>query len=245
MPSDSCRVVLLAGGLGTRLQPFTMMLPKALVPVGDIPILEILVRQLRRDGFDDLVLAIGHLGELVEAYFHGGRAEELGVRLSFVRERDPLGTAGCLALVPDLAETFVVVNADVLTTLNFRHLVEHHRATGAVMTIAATERRQRLEWGALETTPEGRLVAYVEKPERTVWISMGVYVCEPEVLPFIDAGQPLDIPELATRLVTAGLDVEVHRSTDYWLDLGNPHDYRKAIEDFATNRGRILRTGDA
>ncbi len=243
MPSSE-RVVLLAGGRGTRLRPFTMLIPKALVPVGEMPILEILVRQLRRDGFADLVLAVGYLGELIEAYFHGGRSEDLGVRLSFVRERGPLGTAGCLALVPDLDGTFLIVNADLLTTLDFRRFVGHHRARGAVMTIAATERRERLEWGQLEATPEGRLTAYVEKPERSAWISMGIYACEPVVLSYLRRGEALDIPELAARLLADGRAVEVYRSSDYWLDLGNPRDYTRAVEDFAARRSELLRTGE-
>jgi NDP-sugar pyrophosphorylase family protein len=243
MPSSE-RVVLLAGGRGTRLRPFTMLLPKALVPVGEMPILEILVRQLRRGGFTDLVVSVGYLGELIEAYFHGGRSEELGVRLSFVRERAPLGTAGCLRLVPDLAGTFLVVNADLLTTLDFRRFVAHHRASGAVMTIAATERRERLDWGVIETTPEGRLTAYVEKPERAAWISMGIYACEPAVLPYLHGDETVDIPELAARLLADGLVVEVYRSSDYWLDLGNPQDYTRAVEDFAARRGEILHTSD-
>ena len=243
MPS-SVRVVLLAGGRGTRLRPFTMLLPKALVPVGEMPILEILVRQLRRDGFTDLVLAVGYLGELIEAYFHGGRSEELGVRLSFVRERAPLGTAGCLRLVAGLDDTFLLVNADLLTTLDFRRFLAHHRASGAVMTIAATERRERLDWGVLETTPEGRLTAYVEKPERAAWISMGIYACEPAVLPYVLGDEAVDIPELAARLLADDQAVQVFRSDDYWLDLGSPHDYNRAIEDFAARRGEILRTRD-
>jgi len=241
---SSGRVVLLAGGLGTRLQPFTVLLPKALVPVGEQPISEILVRQLRHDGFTDLVLAVGHLGELVEAYFHDGRAVELGVRLTFVRERQPLGTAGCLALVPDLDDSFLIVNADLLTTLDFHRLLAVHRASGAVLTIAAVERCDRLEWGELAATPEGELTAYIEKPERRAWVSMGIYACEPAVLAHVEPGVRLDIPELAMRLLAAGLPVRVYRSTDYWLDLGNPRDYARAVDDFAARRSEILRDSD-
>jgi NDP-sugar pyrophosphorylase family protein len=220
-----------------------MVLPKALVPVGDTPILEILVRQLRRQGFDDLVLTVGHLAELLEAYFHGGRAADLGVRVSFVRERSPLGTAGCLALVPGLSDSFLVLNADVLTTLDFRHFLEHHRAGGAVMTIAACERRERLDWGVLEISADGRLEAYVEKPERSFWISMGIYACEPALLAYLRPDEPLDIPELATRLLADGRVVGVYRSQDYWLDLGHPRDYARAAEDFESRRREFLPEG--
>jgi len=230
----------MAGGRGTRLKPFTMVLPKALVPVGDTPILEILVRQLRHRGFDDLVLTVGYLGELLEAYFHGERADDLGVRVSFVRERKPLGTAGCLGLVPGLSESFLVLNADVLTTLDYRRFFEHHLARGAVMTIAACERRERLDWGVLETTEEGRLAAYVEKPERSAWVSMGIYACEPAVLSYLRPDEPLDIPELTARLLADGRHVEVYRSLDYWLDLGHPRDYARAAEDFETRRHEFL-----
>ena len=240
MSTATRRAILLAGGRGTRLRPFTAMLPKPLVPVGDVPIVEILIRQLQRAGFTDLVLAVGYLGELIEAYFHGGRSEDLGVRLSFVREREPLGTAGCLALVPDLDHTFLVVNADLLTTFDFRGFVAHHQTRGADMTIAATERRERLEWGELEATPGGRLTAYIEKPERTSWVSMGIYACEPSVLGSMNRGEPLDIPDLATRLLADGRVVEVFRSDDYWLDLGSPQDYSRANREFSDRRDEIL-----
>jgi len=230
----------MAGGRGTRLRPFTMVLPKALVPVGDVPILEILVRQLRRDGFGDLVLSVGHLAELIEAYFHGGKAHELGVTVAFVREGAPMGTAGCLGLVPGLDADFLVLNADVLTTLDFGRFFEHHRAHGALLTIAACERRERLDWGVLETSRDGRLEAWVEKPERAAWISMGVYACAPGVRAYLADGERLDMPDLAARLLAAGRPVEVYRSDAYWLDLGHPGDYARAAEDFEARRPEFL-----
>jgi NDP-sugar pyrophosphorylase family protein len=238
MPS-SAKVVLLAGGEGTRLRPFTTLLPKALVPVGGVPILDIIVGQLRQQGFRKLVVSAGYLADRLDAHVSRISSDGLDVEIEIVRESTPLGTAGCLSIVPDLADTFLVMNADILTTLDFRQLVRGHRASGAALTVAASERVTRLDWGVLEATADDRLIGYDEKPARSMWVSMGVYVCEPVVLKSIPHYQRLDMPDLIGRLLASGEVVRIHRSRDYWLDVGHPHDYARACEDFEARRSEF------
>ncbi len=226
------RAVILAGGRGTRLAPYTTIFPKPLVPIGDRPILEIIVRQLAHQGFGDILLSVGHLGELIEAYFQNGHRNIAGLRLSYFRESQPLGTAGSLALIPGLTDTFLVMNGDVLTTLDYRSLVEHHRSRGALLTIAMHSKNVQVDLGVLETNIAGELTAYREKPLFSFDVSMGIYVYEPEVLSYIPKGQYLDFPDLVLNLLADGRKVVGFHSDDYWLDIGRREDYELAQQEF-------------
>jgi NDP-mannose synthase len=232
------KAVVLAGGRGTRLAPYTTVLPKPLVPVGDKPILEIILRQLAHYGFSDVVLSLGHLGELIEAYVD--RARWPGLRIAFVREQEPLGTAGPLGLVTGLAETCLVTSGDILTSLDYRRLVAHHRRQGAALTIGIHERRQRLDVGVIELDAEDAVRSYVEKPELRHLVSMGVYVCEPDVLSHIEPRTRLDMPELVARLLAAGRPVAGFRSDAHWLDVGMLPDHARASELFASHPALFL-----
>jgi NDP-mannose synthase len=232
------KAVVLAGGRGTRLAPYTTVLPKPLVPVGDKPILEIILRQLAHYGFPDVVLSLGHLGELIEAYVD--RARWPNVRIAFVREREPLGTAGPLALVAGLDETCLVMSGDILTSLDYRRLVAHHRRRGAALTIGIHERRQRLDVGVVELDAEDAVRAFVEKPELHHLVSMGVYVCEPEVLAYVEPRTRLDMPELVARLLAAGRPVAGFRSDAHWLDVGMFPDHARASELFVSHPDLFL-----
>lgn len=229
---------MLAGGLGTRLKPFTFAFPKPLVPIGDAPILEILVQQLRRAGVPRITMAVGHLAELIMAYFSNGRFADL--QIDYCREPHPLGTAGPLALIPDLTERFLVVNGDLLTTLNFRDIVDHHVASGAVVTIGSYTKELKIDLGVLDIDEGGRLRRYIEKPTETFRVSMGVYVFEPETLTVLKAGERCDLPQLVERLMAAGKPVNVYPFDGYWLDIGRPEDYAKALEDFDRLRPLLL-----
>jgi len=170
------KTVILAGGKGTRLAPYTTIFPKPLVPIGDRPILEIIIRQLVRHGLGDILLSVGHLGELIEAYFQNGHRNIPGLKLEYFRERNPLGTAGSLAMIPGLDETFIAMNGDILTTLNYEALIAHHRERGAALTIAMHQKDVRIDLGVLNTDADGDLVTYDEKPLYSFNVSMGVYV---------------------------------------------------------------------
>jgi NDP-sugar pyrophosphorylase family protein len=226
------RTVILAGGRGTRLRPYTTIIPSPLVPVGDMPILEIVIRQLRHAGITDIVMAVGHLAELLEAYF--GDGSRLGMRIAYSREVIPLGTAGPLALIPWLDETFLVMNGDVLTTIDYTALIAAHRRSDALATIATHRRDVRIDLGVIETDASGRPTDYIEKPTYHYRVSMGIYIFEPAALGYIPQGQRFDFPELILRLLAAGQPVQSFPFDGYWLDIGRPDDYEQAIEEFKT-----------
>lgn len=237
------RAVILAGGLGTRLRPYTVVLPKPLMPVGDRPVLDIVVRQLKRDGFDRITISTGHLAELIEAFFRDG--SDYGIPIDYVREHEPLGTVGALALIDGLDEDFLVMNGDVLTDMSFRAALEAHSANDAVATITAREQPVDVSLGVMvmDDVDDTRLVDYIEKPQLRYQVSMGVYAFSPSVLPFIEPGKALDFPDLVLRLVAAGEIVRQRPSDDYWLDIGRPGDYEQAQEDFDRLRERLLPGG--
>ena len=226
------KTVILAGGKGTRLAPYTTVFPKPLVPIGDRPILEIIVRQLVRQGFGDILLSIGHLGELIEAYFQNGHRNIPGLQLGYYRESHPLGTAGSLAVIPGLDETFLAMNGDILTTLDFNSLVRHHREQQSALTIAMHRKEVPIDLGVLETDQGGELISYREKPSYSFDVSMGIYVYEPQVLKYIPEGRYMDFPDLVKLLLEMGEKITGYRSEDYWLDIGRREDYELAQEDF-------------
>jgi NDP-mannose synthase len=228
------KTVILAGGKGTRLAPYTTIFPKPLVPIGDRPILEIIIRQLVRHGLGEILLSVGHLGELIEAYFQNGHRNIPGLnRLEYFRERQPLGTAGSLAVIPGLDETFLAMNGDVLTTLNYQALIAHHRKSGAALTIAMHQKDVKIDLGVLKIDPLGQLLSYDEKPLYCFNVSMGVYVYEPHVLRYIPKGQYLDFPDLVRLLLEMDEKVAGFQSQDYWMDIGRREDYELAQTEYS------------
>jgi NDP-mannose synthase len=235
--------VILAGGLGTRLRPYTAVLPKPLMPVGDRPILDIIVRQLRRHGFERLTIVTGHLAELIEVFF--GDGERYEVAIDYYRESEPLGTVGALALLDGLDEHFLVTNGDVLTDLDFGLLLEDHRTSGVTATIASHTRDVQVSLGVLKFGDEqdtNRITGFVEKPVYHYDVSMGVYAFSRRVVDFIEPGERLDLPDLVLRLLDAGEEVRGRRprEEDYWLDIGRHDDYETAIEEFERIKSRFL-----
>ena len=212
------QAVILAGGQGTRLRPYTAVLPKPLMPIGDLPILEIVLRQLRRAGFAEVTLAVSYLAEMIQAYC--GDGSRYGLRLRYSRETAALSTAGPLQLVPGLDGTFLVMNGDLLTTLDYGALVRRHRESGAVATIATHRRSVRIDYGVVEPGADGTLARYVEKPEYHYQVSMGINVLEPRVLEHIRPGEPLGNRAVARAVVDDGAidgDVGVTNSGSAYL----------------------------
>lgn len=234
------RAVILAGGKGTRLHPYTTALPKPLMPVGDMPILEIIVRQLRRAGITDITLSVGHLHGLLRAYFADG--ERWGVDIDYSLEAEPLGTAGPIALVERLDETFLVLNGDLLCSLDYRDMIDRHRASGAAATIASYAKEVKIQLGVLETEGD-RLVDYVEKPVLSYRVSMGIYAMEPAVLRFVPKGERLDLPDLVKRLMAGGEKVNLYRFDGYWRDIGTMEEYAAVGREFDEVRP-LLNLGD-
>ena len=225
------RAVILAGGLGNRLKPLTVVIPKPLVPVGDFSIIEILAKQLTSQGFDRLTISVGHLASLVHAFCGDGKQWDIAI--DYVSEDIPLGTAGCLSLIDDLQEDRVLVlNGDILTTTNFGDAYRSHDpADGA--TIFANKREVPVEFGVLETDAGGYLSAYIEKPTLTYDVSMGIYVISADVIPdFVPERTRVDMPDLMRALTAKGRRVRVFPNAAYWRDLGAMDDLSAATEKF-------------
>ncbi len=235
------KAVVLAGGKGARLVPYTRVIPKPLMPIGDMPILEVLLRQVKCAGVDEVILTVGHLAELLQAFFQNG--ERLAVPIRYSYEEKPLGTAGPLSRISGLDESFLVMNGDVLTTLNFGQLASFHRRSGAMVTIAVHPREVKIDLGVLKLDGDIRVVDYIEKPTYKFDVSMGIYMFDPRVRDYIPHNQYLDFPDLILKLLAAGEVVNVFRFDGYWMDLGRPDDYQQAIEDFEQMRHQFLKDG--
>ncbi len=236
------KAVILAGGKGARLIPYTRIFPKSLVPIGDMPIMEILINQFRAAGVTELTLAVGHLSELIRAFFQDGK--QWGIDIRYSHEDKPLGTAGPLSLVGSLDDTFMVSNGDVLTTLPYGELIASHKKSGAIATIAMHRRHVKIDLGVIRLKEDNTLIDYIEKPTSEYLVSMGVYVFEPRVLQFIPKGEYLDFPDLVKKLLAAGECVMGFPFEGYWQDLGRPSDYEQAQQDFEFMRDQFLPDGN-
>ena len=233
------KAVVLAGGKGTRLTPYTRILPKPLIPIGDLPILEILLRQMKNSGVEEVILTTGHLAGLLQAFFQDGNRLGLDIRYSY--EEESLGTAGPLSLIEGLDETFLVTNGDILTTLDLKILAEAHRSSDALVTIATHKRKVQIDLGVIQFASRDRQITdYVEKPVYDFQVSMGIYVFEPRVLDYIEHNQYLDFPDLILRMINAGEIIRGYPYEGYWQDLGNMDDYEQAVQDFEELKSQFL-----
>ena len=233
------RVVILAGGKGTRLKPYTTVFPKPLMPIGDMPILEVVLRQLKSFGFEKITLSVNHLADLIQTFFGNGR--KLGLDISYCMEDTPLGTAGSISLVKNLTEHFLVMNGDLLTTLDYSAMMRRHIASKASATIGVFPREVKIDFGVLELGQKGELLQYKEKPRFEFIVSMGVNAFHKSALEFIPKSQYLDIPTLMINLKTAGKRVLAYQSECQWLDIGRPDDYEQALTIFEQNKNLYLK----
>lgn len=232
------RAVILAGGKGTRLAPFTMVFPKPLMPLGDTPILEIVLRQLSGAGFEQATLAVGHLAELIEAFF--GDGSRLGLAVDYSREDEPLGTAGPLDAIPGLDEPFLVMNGDVLASIDYGEFLDGHVQSGATASVVTAIRTTRIDFGIVESDDHGDITGYIEKPTHEYAVSTGVYAFSPGALKYIKHGERLDFPDLVLRLIAAGERVRSVPFDGYWLDIGRHDDFAQAQEEFESKRELFL-----
>ncbi|MFZ1072653.1 MAG: sugar phosphate nucleotidyltransferase [Verrucomicrobiia bacterium] len=236
------KAVILAGGRGTRLAPYTTVLPKPLVPVGNIPILEVIIRQLIASGFDSVTLTLGHLGELIRAFFAAQKTLSSQIELQFVDEEQPTGTAGSLRLVPNLPDTFLVMNGDVLTTLDFPRLINFHRESGAWLTIASHRKQVNVDLGVMQIQ-DGEVTGYIEKPQYVYPVSMGIYVYDRRALEYIPPNRHFDFPELVLQLLAQKKKVACFESDAIWLDIGRREDYAAAQDVFDQNQDQFRMAG--
>jgi NDP-sugar pyrophosphorylase family protein len=234
----SKRAIILAGGKGTRLRPYTVVLPKPLMPIGDYPIVEVLVRQLVHAGFNRITMAVNHQAELIKAFF--GDGARWGVAIDYSLEDRPLGTMGPLRLIRDLPEHFLVLNGDVLTDLDFSAFHDAHVSSGSLFSVSSHCRVQSIDYGVLKTDMLGRLVSFCEKPQTEHEVSMGVYMVNREVIDFIPMELPYGFDNLMHALIDAKREVMVRAYDGYWLDIGRPDDYVRAIDEFESMKPRFF-----
>ncbi len=239
MDVKDVRVVILAGGKGTRLKPYTTVFPKPLMPIGDMPILEVVLRQLKYFGFKKITLSVNHMADLLKTFF--GDGSKFDMDITYCVEDKPLGTAGSLSLVDDVTETFLVMNGDLLTTINYADMVSKHMESKAMATIGVFPREVKIDFGVLDLDDNGDLLAYKEKPRYEYLVSMGVNVFNKSALEFVKYREYLDIPTLMMSLKDAEKRFTTFRSDCRWLDIGRPDDYENAIEIFEKEKDIYLK----
>jgi NDP-sugar pyrophosphorylase family protein len=235
------QAIILAGGKGTRLKPYTTIFPKPLVPLGEYPILEIIIRQLVKSGFNKITISTGHLAELIEAFV--GDGNRWGVKIDYVREHVPLNTAGALKLVRDCEDNVLVMNGDVLTTINYAELYNIHVSNQYDATLAVKKRDSKIDFGVVNCGDDGCLVSYIEKPTYTFSVSMGVYVLSRGSIGLVSDGESLGMPDLLSRILSFGGKVYCSESDCYWLDIGRIDDYEKAQDEFEERKSEFLGIG--
>lgn len=224
------RAVILAGGKGTRLKPYTISLPKPLVPIGDMPILEIIIRKLAKADFRHITITVNHMADIIRAFC--GDGSKWDVKIDYSLEDRPLSTMGPLKLINDLPEDFLVMNGDVLTDLDLREFYEEHVSKSSLFTISAYSREQKVDYGVLEIGQDNKLVNFIEKPTSLYNVSMGVYMVNREVLNYIPENRFYGFDHLMLDLIANKQPATVRIHSGYWLDIGRPDDYEKACNDY-------------
>jgi len=223
------QAVILCGGKGKRLRPYTIVLPKPLMPIGDYPILEVIIRQLALQGFEKITLAVNHQAELLEAFF--GNGSKWNINITYSLEDEPLGTMGPLKLIQDLPEHFLVMNGDILTDLAYGTFFDEHVQRQSNFTICSHERTEKIDYGVLDTQ-NGMLTGFREKPVSSYEVSMGIYMISRTALNIIPHNAPYGFDHLMLALLQKKIPVTVEKYSGLWLDIGRPDDYLEAIEKF-------------
>jgi NDP-sugar pyrophosphorylase family protein len=234
----SKRAIVLAGGVGTRLRPYTVVLPKPLMPIGDYPILEVIVRQLVQQGFTRITLAVNHQAEILKAFF--GDGTKWDVQIDYSLETKPMSTIAPLTLIADLPENFLLMNGDLLTDLDLTGFLDRHIKEGRLFTIAASRRLQLIDYGVLQIDSSQRLTGFSEKPQMEYLVSMGVYAVNRSVLEFIPPDRKYGVDDLMNNLLQRGEPIRVDPYGGYWLDIGRPDDYMRAIDEFEQRKRDLL-----
>lgn len=230
--------IILAGGKGTRLRPYTVVLPKPLMPIGDYPILEVIIKQLVKHGFTSITLAVNHQADLIKAFF--GNGSKWNVKINYSIEVKPLGTMGPLKLIKDLPNDFLVMNGDVLTDLSFSDFFQNHVTNKSLFTISSHSRKQIIDYGVLEYDTNNYLTGFIEKPHKEYSVSMGVYMLNKEILNYIPNDEAFGFDNLMLKLLMDKRRVSVDNFSGYWLDIGRPDDYMEAIEQFDKLKNNFL-----
>jgi NDP-sugar pyrophosphorylase family protein len=234
----SRRAVILAGGKGTRLRPYTVVLPKPLMPIGEYPILEVIIRQLAMQGFERITLLVNHQAELIRAFF--GDGEKWDVQIDYSIESEPLSTIAPLGLVKDLPQNFLLMNGDILTDLNFEELLRSHVENRNLFTVAAARREHLVDYGVLGVDDNNVLSSFQEKPSLHYLVSMGIYAVNRDILKLIPPGKRYGFDNLMMDLLANKEVVHVKQCSNYWLDIGRVDDYMRAIDEFDKMREQLI-----
>ena len=236
------QAVLMAGGKGTRLRPFTNVLPKPLVPIGEISIIEMVLRQLHYYGFRKIIICVGHKAELIMAVL--GNGDKLGLDIIYHKEDKPLGTIGAISQIEELEENFLVMNGDICTNLNFREFYDIHLMNDAVATICGYARQGKIEFGVLEVDEsEGEIVGFEEKPTYNYLVSMGVNAFHKAVIDLIPKGGYFGFDDMMQKLLMKKIDIKYYNFDGLWYDVGSVDDYEVMLQDFNLNPEAYLPKG--
>jgi NDP-sugar pyrophosphorylase family protein len=232
------RAIILAGGQGTRLKPYTVVLPKPLMPICEFPILEIIIRQLVFNKFNHITLAVNHQAEIIKAYFQDGT--RWGIKIDYSLEEKPLSTIGPLKLIKNLPDNFLIMNGDVLTDLNYNDFYFNHINSRNNFTISAFSRQNKIDYGVLTSDEDGNLVDFSEKPLNKYLVSMGVYMCSKSIVSLIPDNEKFGFDDLMSVLLREKKFPKIYKYFGYWLDIGRPDDYLRAIDEFPKIRQKFL-----
>lgn len=224
------KVILMAGGLGTRLSPLTDNTPKPMLHVGNKPILETIIENFAKYGYTEIILSVNYKSHIIEEYFGDGSA--LGVKIEYVHEEKRMGTAGALALIRDsLTEPFFVMNGDLLTNINFEHMHDYHLSHDVVATMAVREYDFKVPYGVVSVS-DGRILSIEEKPTHKFFVSAGIYMLSPQSLVHIPKDEFFDMPTLFEKLIAKGNNAVSFPIREYWLDIGRMSDYERANNEY-------------
>ena len=233
------QAVILAGGKGRRLRPYTTVLPKPLMPIGDYPILEVILRQLERSGFNEVIISTGYLHEIICAYLKS--ATDINLKIRYSHETTPLGTIAPLHLIDGLEDTFLVMNGDILTDLDYSKFIDYHKKMGGIATVATYQRDVNIDFGVLKHDDNSKINEFIEKPTYHFDVSMGIYAFQKEILEHVPKDEPFGFDNLMYSLIADKADVYSYPYDGYWLDIGRPDDYERSIEEFDKNREKFLK----
>jgi NDP-mannose synthase len=226
----SKRAIILAGGKGSRLKPYTISLPKPLVPINDKPIIEIIIEQLKDDGFDHITFTINHMAEIIKAFC--GNGSKWGIKIDYSQEKKPLSTIGPIKLIKNLPDNFLLMNGDVLTDLSFSKFYEYHCNHSNLFTVSSKFREHINDYGVLVKNKEKKLISFKEKPKSNFEVSMGIYMVNKEILKLVPDNQYFGFDNLMLKMLELKMEIDVKSHNGYWLDIGRPDDYKKAISDY-------------
>lgn len=225
------RAIILAGGKGTRLKPYTVTIPKPLVPIGgEMPILEIIIRQLAKAGFNHITLAVNHLANLIMAFF--GDGSSWNIKIDYSLEETPLSTIGPLTLIDDLPDNFLVMNGDILCNLDYREFYNYHVQSDNDVTVSTFKRESKIDFGVLQYNDDNFIHSFIEKPTYHFDVSMGIYCINRRIIEKLPKGQPYGFDKLMLDGIKNKSKILAKPFDGYWLDIGRPEDYENANENY-------------